>query len=96
MRNVAAQRTVSLIESLKAETDTYNGFQAPQNISRTSTTTTTTTYRENGKTKYTMSGLMVSCYSDAFIHAITNAGHTQDHAKHGRFFRNAITITPDL
>ena len=97
MRNVAAQRTVSLIESLKAETDTYNGFQAPQNISRTEAQGNNNhfTYRENGKTKYYDVGsdgeLLTAMRS---FTPLQMQGILKTMQNMARFFRNAITITP--
>ena len=63
MRNVAAQRTVSLIESLKAKMDTYNGSKHHKHLSHQAQGNNNhfTHIEKTARQSITMSGLMVSC-----------------------------------
>lgn len=98
MRNNATARVVKMIKELKAE-KFYEGMVAPSDISASEAAGNNNhfTYREKGKTKYFDVG-----QDGEIITALRSFTPTQTQGLFktmqdiGRFFRNAITITPSF
>ena len=99
LRNVATRRTVDVVESLKNETDFYKGVDSPKKINKDEAKNNDNhfTYRENGVTKFYDVGA-----DGELITAMRTftppqlAGFLKTLGAVGRFFRNAITITPSF
>jgi hypothetical protein len=98
MRNDAMRRVVKMIKQLKAE-KFYDGMEAPSDISASEASGNNNhfTYREKGQTKYFDVG-----DDGELITALRSFTPTQTQGLFktmqdiGRFFRNAITITPSF
>lgn len=98
MRNEATRRVVKMIKDLK-KTGFYDGMEAPSDISASEAGGNNNhfTYREDGKTKYFDVG-----QDGELITALRSFTPTQTQGLFktmqdiGRFFRNAITITPSF
>lgn len=98
LRNLATQRTVGVIEELKA-TGFYDGVQAPRRISSTEAQNNNNhfTLRENGKTVFYdvgSDGELITAMR-TFTPMQMN-GFLRTMQQIGRFFRNMITITPSF
>jgi hypothetical protein len=98
MRNVATQRVVNVVEQLK-RTDFYGTNKKPRKISKEEAQQNNNhfTYRENGKTVFYdvgTDGELITAMRTFTPTQLQGLLRTMQNI--GRFFRNAITITPSF